>query len=773
MNLFSLAGWTWVWETINSLLLIICDWIYICIGWFYQVFTAVAKTNLFSREVFDKITSRLYIIVAMAMLFIFAYNIILMIIDPDKKQTTGNAGKLVKDTIISFVLVILLPTIFNYMYVFQNNVIESNVIQTIILGEDLGGTSGKSTNCDKDDFDCSCDFSGLRGLTDYTQKKRNAWLTAGKYILTGGLYGLVDIYSAFHNSNDDAAIFKALGDSCQLYRDDLTGAQRGAYSVGPTLLAAFYRPSSFTYEECVDYLLGNDSTPVDTDEEKDVCVNYFIDINMSRYTGNIGMFVGDQELIRVVSDSSKDIIEFNGFMALLAGGLAAWMFLCYAMEIGVRVAKLGVLQLISPIPVMMRIVPGKKESMFDKWLHQLINTYLDVFIRLIIIFFSLFAISLVPDVLDTLWASLGSSSNNAFIRILAGVVVILGILKFGQDAPGLLKEFFGGLGGGTFALRSPAKQISDNKLAMGGLGMIGGAASGAVKNIGKGSTVGGAVSGAFRGARAGYKSQNFKDLKYNTSAAVDRVLQARDERDIRQAYDKEHFPGAYRAMGLKNSFDKWIAGDSFASLTAKKAKLESLEGNYNKAIADVEKAIEEKATRFKYDGKSYYEYKQMQERAAKEYQGFDRQKYEENYMKSGATIEQAREASQNELNRLLEASNKQTQLLADVKKNLTDGILQNINAIDDNFDKIHNFIDGDGGNHVINIGDEMKGLKETIDKANNAFEKNSESLSSDLNKVLSDDDKSVRAKRGALRGEMSKLDAKIASLSELKQSDKK
>ena len=51
--------------------------------------------------------------------------------------------------------------------------------------------------------------------------------------------------------------------------------------------------------------------------------------------------------------------------------------------------------------------------------------------------------------------------------------------------------------------------------------------------------------------------------------------------------------------------------------------------------------------------------------------------------------------------------------------------------------------------------------------------KNSESLSSDLNKVLSDDDKSVRAKRGALRGEMSKLDAKIASLSELKQSDKK
>ena len=56
MNLFSLAGWTWVWETINSLLLIICDWIYICIGWFYQVFTAVAKTNLFSREVFDKIT---------------------------------------------------------------------------------------------------------------------------------------------------------------------------------------------------------------------------------------------------------------------------------------------------------------------------------------------------------------------------------------------------------------------------------------------------------------------------------------------------------------------------------------------------------------------------------------------------------------------------------------------------------------------------------------------------------------------------------------------
>ena len=527
MNLINLASWTWLFETINSLLLVVCNWIYSLIGVLYQVFEAIAKVNLFDRETFSEITSRIYIIMGVAMLFIFAYNIILMIINPEDKKTTGNTGKVVKETIISLVLVILLPTIFNYMYIFQNHILESNIIGQIILGT-TGSTS--TSSCQPNDYDCTCDFKGY-GLDKY-QENHWFWPTA-------------------NTSEDEAAILKYY---CDEYKNK-PAAVRGAYSVAPTVLSAFYSPANFSFAQCVSYLQGETSLITDSDDQQ-ICINYFYDVTASKYTGNIKPFVYDTYLKNIASDSNKTNIEFNGIMAVVAGCLAVWMFLCYAMEIGVRVAKLGVLQIISPIAVMMRIIPKQKEAMFDKWLKHLINTYLDVFIRLLIIYFALFAISLVEGVLDNLFASLGTvqGSNGVAtfgIRSLAAVIVILGILKFAQQAPDLLKEFFGS--GGSFALKSPGKQLSENKLGGSALGMAGAGLSslaGNLWNAGKNlknaqglknkakalgkapfSAAGGLFGGAVRGAKYGYGANGFKDLghkiaeaKYATDAAQERGL---------------------------------------------------------------------------------------------------------------------------------------------------------------------------------------------------------------------------------------------------------
>ena len=379
MNLFSLGSWTWLWETINGLFLVISSLLYRLIGILYQVFDAVAKASLFSEDIFNEFTSRIYVIVGIAMLFIFAYNIILMIINPDDKKSTGAATKLVKETIISLVLVILLPTIFRYMTTFQNNILDSNIIGKIILVGDTG-TAG-TTGCDTDDYDCHCNFTSY-GLDKYTER------------------GTV-LFFWSKNSNTNKDLTTQLSNACVNYKG-LSDSVKGAYSIAPILMQAFYRPVNFTFEQCEDYLQGDTSLIPDATDQS-VCVNYFYDVAASRYTGNIAPFVNDAFLRNIVSDSSKGNLEFDWLFAVLAGALAVWMFLCYAMEIGVRVAKLGVLQIISPIPVMMRIIPSQKDGMFNKWYKQLLNTYLDVFIRLMIIYFALFAVSLVPDVIDNLF----------------------------------------------------------------------------------------------------------------------------------------------------------------------------------------------------------------------------------------------------------------------------------------------------------------------------------------------------------------------------------
>lgn len=517
MGLVLLAAGNWFFEIWNWLWLLICQGIYVFVGFLYQVFEKVASINLFSSDIFDKITGRLYVVIGIAMLFVFAYNIILNIINPDGKgEKAGNLAKSVKNTIISLIVVVLLPTVFNYMYILQTDILESNIIGTIILGG-AGSTSGDSTNCEEGDYDCTCDFTGY-GLDNYTNRKS----------------------FLFIEWNEGSDMESVMSSHCNNYKNNKTAAQRGAYSIAPTVFSAFYRPTNFTFEDCANYLSTGSSSVITGDEDKKICVNYFTDIVLSKYTGDIGPFVKDSYLKDIVSDSNKDSMQFDWIMAVIAGILAVYMFFCYTMEIGVRVAKLGFLQIISPIPVMLRIIPGK-DGMMGTWSKQLINTYVDVFIRLAIIYFALFSISLVPDVVSTLFKSMGELSLfNFVIQGFTLAFVILGILKFAQDAPGLLKEYFGS--SGSFSLKSPKKQLQENKIAKGLIGA--GGASGAVlgKNLwdsGK-NIFNGAKEDGFRGAakQAGKNLLNVpRGISQQYGAAVNGFKYGKEANDMDKMRD--------------------------------------------------------------------------------------------------------------------------------------------------------------------------------------------------------------------------------------------
>ena len=175
----------------------LCNGVYSLIGALYRVFEAVANINLFSQDIFDQFVKRIYIIMGVAMLFIFAYNIILLIINPSDKNGSGNGLKLVKETFISLTLIALMPTIFNYMAILQKHILDTNIIGQVIIG-DSGGTS-------KD-----CDYNNYTLLGNYANTLQN---------------------------------------ECNNYKQ-LTSSVRGAYSVGPTLFMAFFRPAEYSYLEC-------------------------------------------------------------------------------------------------------------------------------------------------------------------------------------------------------------------------------------------------------------------------------------------------------------------------------------------------------------------------------------------------------------------------------------------------------------------------------------------------------------------------------------------
>lgn len=563
MNLFSLGVnilfswlgnfvsdvWTQIWVSLNGL-------VYGTITLLYRVFIAIANVNLFDKDIFNKFTERMYLVVGIAMLFIFAYNLVLMIINPEDKKSTGQMTKLVKETIISLVLVVLLPTMFNYMAIFQKNILDSQIITKIIFG------------------------NGIDSSTDDCNKYENV-------------------------KSDVVTSNKSLVDACDEYKD-LSPSIKGAYTLTPTLFTAFLYPNNFSINQCRNYLLNGENT-IESSDEKELCENYYVGFLMSNFTGNIN-YLFNSGITNTLKKNSQETLSFNYLLAFVAGIIAIIMFASYTIMIGVRVAKLGFLELIAPIPVMMRIIPKQKEALFDKWVKELKNTYLDIFIRMIIINFALYAVSLVPGVIDQLS---GAGDDNQAVVLLAKAVVILGILQFAKETPELIKEFFGSSGrfsikGGFDKWKDSAHQIGGAAGALGATQAVGGHiakdvfsptnwrnwaanikdSKGVIKKVGAFSKIpvnplrhvsqlGGAV---VSGYKTGKDAKSFSDLRENVYTAASRQMSkptvgqkikgfASDERDAFVGYYGTNF----------SAFDSKHAEEKAKKLDEVNASLKKIE----------------------------------------------------------------------------------------------------------------------------------------------------------------------------------------------------
>ncbi len=584
MNLFSLGVnilfswlgnfvsdvWTQIWVSLNGL-------VYGTITLLYRVFVAIANVNLFDKDIFNKFTERMYLVVGIAMLFIFAYNLVLMIINPEDKKSTGQMTKLVKETIISLVLVVLLPTMFNYMAIFQKNILDSQIITKIIFG------------------------NGIDLSTDDCNKYENV-------------------------KSDVVTSNKSLVDACDEYKD-LSPSIKGAYTLTPTLFTAFLYPNNFSINQCRNYLLNGENT-IESSDEKELCENYYVGFLMSNFTGNIN-YLFNSGITNTLKKNSQETLSFNYLLAFVAGIIAIIMFASYTIMIGVRVAKLGFLELIAPIPVMMRIIPKQKEALFDKWVKELKNTYLDIFIRMIIINFALYAVSLVPGVIDQLS---GAGDDNQAVVLLAKAVVILGILQFAKETPTLIKEFFGSSGrfsikGGFDQWKSAASKPLGLGAAAIGSGILGASRNfyskgdwkdlstkekfGAIK-----SGVAGLGSGLVRGAYAGYKNGVTKS-KDTINSTVDKIEAQRDKH--KAIHDNGYFNTIKHGAGEKLSdFKDYMKGDIASSEMGSVANnimslISGMEGDFSSAnIKNIEAGRSEIMKNFNADkdfdfnGKHYH-----------------------------------------------------------------------------------------------------------------------------------------------------------------------
>lgn len=392
----------------------------------YNVFVAVARIDIFGgsaagKVLYDNITQRIYTILSIAMIFVFAYQLIMLIVDPEGKERSASS-KLVRDTVFSLILIVLLPTIFRYISLFQSHVLSEGTIPAIILGTRSG--NGK---------DPGKSIAAMVFLSFY-HPRGTMWNTYFKND------GTVDRENAISN--------------CKNETKEINGEEYAD-----------------TCEKYVNALMQWESAPA--------------------IISGMNYITEDSQLRHRYSKDEGAEMEYLPLLTTATGLLVAWLFFSYAIDIGTRAVKLGVLELIAPVPVILRIFP-KSKKIFETWFLEIERAYLEIFIRLIVIFFGIEIVKMVPLFNEIIFKRTddGTINDGALTKCVAMVILILGILKFCQIAPELFKEIFSAgnnlLKGLNFKPGMKSR-VEDNKLAMKGLSVGTGALSGGVHRAVKGA----------------------------------------------------------------------------------------------------------------------------------------------------------------------------------------------------------------------------------------------------------------------------------------------
>lgn len=250
----------------------------------------------------------------------------------------------------------------------------------------------------------------------------------------------------------------------------------------------------------------------------------------------------------------------------LVGIYVVWTMIKMLIDVAYRSIKFLLLEVISPIAIISYIDPKSSEKgLFSKWLSETLKTYLSLFIRI-------FIFAMVSVILKQISVSSFFDEGNILTRLF----FILALVAFMKTAPKFIDNLFGT----EISKGSDTKFASD--LLRGGLGAIGGAATGAIggavvagrKNLPMGRSVWeGAkkgLTGGFSSARKGSFMDYAKNLISGASGQAAReyfglAKEADERKALRTKERAEAASDTYDA--LKSSFGYKDAPDAMTKAT--------------------------------------------------------------------------------------------------------------------------------------------------------------------------------------------------------------
>lgn len=393
--------------------------VYGLITTFYNMITDLTEFTLISGDKISEISGKIYALIALFMIFKISFSLINYLVNPDiLSDKTKGGGALIKNIILTFALVVIVPFGFDILYQAQAAIISDNLIGKLVSGdESVDGNMVFSM----DENECS----GITASTD----------NAGDYI------GLMAFRPFFQLSENKDSVWQN------------------------------------------DFAQVKDMYCSASVNDKDASVKNLL-ANNKVYSAP-----------HVFSTNHFYVVDYTIFISTAVGIVLVLVFLSFCFDIATRTIKLQFLELLAPIPIISYIDPDRsKNGMFSKWLKEVFNTWLSLFMRLLAFHIAIYLISLIKDVQlegESLWINL---------------LIIIGVLMFAKELPKLLESIMGIKMSGSFNL-NPLKKLDEQALGFKtGRNLLGKAASATAAT---GMSIAGSIYGRNK-AKEKFKKDNEK-----------------------------------------------------------------------------------------------------------------------------------------------------------------------------------------------------------------------------------------------------------------------
>lgn len=524
----------WLADIFRSLMFLIDQLVYGLIYYCYELLMYLANLDLFDMtKVYDgtadatnniilNVASRVYVLLGIFMLFLLAFSILQYIVDPNQfSDNSKGFGKLVTRVMTSLILIVAVPFIFGIAFKAQSVILKNDVIGAIILGAD---TSSQVTST-----------SGDNNInTKMAQDLQYLIFGTFMHVSKGKAYGVCD-----------------------------TGPVLGSVAMA----TAHGDYASEGDKSCVDVLESEVMEPNDVKITDFFRLDDSEDAYKNRSFGNFG------KILNARDGNGDYYFDYMFIISTIVGIIIVLMLLNACIDVAVRIVKLGLLEVIAPIPIIMYMNPKESASgsRLSKWASECFKTYAVLFIRLATIFFVFFLVDAIMNIIfiDPSNATyINEDKPTGIMSFFVQILVIIGLLMFANQVPKLLEDMLGLKGTGEFSL-NPLKKINSSPLAAGvigaGLGAAGGIAANtiaAAKNGnfhgidnyrkmraagngvahslfssaariggGIGSSIGGGFSAGFRGGKGAYAN---KDMLKGAGQGIKDSNYARNQRDDRK-----------------------------------------------------------------------------------------------------------------------------------------------------------------------------------------------------------------------------------------------